>query len=86
MTDLVVITTSLSLPRDRHLNLLFQDRLELGDEADMSQPFLHHHRHRLCPSLPAFIHGILQHVDGDAVPSEAFALGANFLFQRKVAM
>lgn len=80
MTDLVVITTPLSLTRDRHLDLLFQDRLELGDEADMSQPFLHHHRHRFRPSLPAFIHRILQHVDGDAVPSKPLTLGADFFF------
>lgn len=80
----MIPASTLPLPRNRHLDLLLQDRLELRDEADVRKPFLHDDGNRLGPFLPALVNRILEHLDRDAIPTNAFAFRADFLLQREV--
>lgn len=59
-TYLIVIPSSLSFPGHGHFNLLLHYRLELADEADMSQTLLHDHGDGFCATLSTFVHSILQ--------------------------
>lgn len=81
-----MIASAVSFARNRHLDFLLQDRLELADEADMGHSLLHHDGHRLGSSIPSFIHRIAQHIDRHTVPSHAFALRAHLFHQREVAI
>lgn len=75
-----MVVAPMSLPWDGHLNFLLQYRLKLPYETDVRQPFLHHHGYCLRSSLSAFIDGIFQHLNSDAVPSYAFSFSSDFFY------
>lgn len=85
-TNLVMVTPPGPFPGNRHLNLLLQNGLKLSNETYMRNPLLHYHRNRLSPSIPTLIHGILQHLNRNAIPSDPFTTGPDFLFKREVAV
>lgn len=57
-THLIMVTTTLTLPRYRHLNLLFQYCLKLTNKADMSQTLLHHNGNSFRAPFPPFVNRI----------------------------
>lgn len=81
-----MITPTGPLPRNRHFDLLLQNRLELPDEAHMCYSLLHHNRNGLGASLPTFIHRILEHLYRDTIPSHTFAARTYLLLQSEVAI
>lgn len=85
-THFIMVTTTLTLPRHRHLNFLLQYCLKLTNEADVSQTLLHHNSNGLCAPLPAFINRILQHLDRNTIPPDALTVRTNILLQCKVAV
>lgn len=81
-----MVTSPRPFPRNRHFNLLLQNRLKLANETYMRNSLLHNHRNRLSPPIPTLIHGILQHLNRNAIPSDPFTTRPDFLFKREVAV
>lgn len=81
-----MVTTTLTLPRYRHLNFLLQYCLELTNETNMSQALLHHNGNSLRAPFPTLINRILQHFHRNTIPPNTLATRADILLQREVAV